>query len=209
MGSPTSSDGSSQFGDSLGDFLSIYPSSSPIHPQDNLSFAYSGVRQYNNQDITVSANQGLFDYSQQQGFGFGPPSSGLVPRAAPQLHLPSNQPSQSNFLTPTYPTSGKSSKASSISHEASPDDMDADDASSVETVPPLPPNATSEERAIWLRRKNTLSARKNRKIRAMKAQQLEEQATQLSLEKEIWKTRAETLRGLLTSHGIPCPNWEE
>ncbi|KAH8831743.1 hypothetical protein DL96DRAFT_1434753, partial [Flagelloscypha sp. PMI_526] len=101
----------------------------------------------------------------------------------------------------------RSPKASSTPRAESSDDMDMEDVATAETVPPLPPNATPEERAIWIRRKNTLSARKNRKLRALKAQQLSEQATQLTIEKEMWKTRAETLRGLLSSHGIPCPHW--
>ncbi|KAH8825480.1 hypothetical protein DL96DRAFT_1557154 [Flagelloscypha sp. PMI_526] len=97
-----------------------------------------------------------------------------------------------------------------MSSAESADDMDVEDIQAVETVPTLHQTATPENRALWLDPKNSHECvKKIGNCRAMKAQQLEEQAAQLSFEKEMWKTRAETLKGLSSSRGIHYPNWDE
>lgn len=75
------------------------------------------------------------------------------------------------------------------------------------TEEPLAPNATDQEKIDWRRRQNTLAARRSRKRKMAHQQYLEEAVEKLTVEKETWRTRAEMLKSLLSSHGIPCPDW--
>lgn len=75
--------------------------------------------------------------------------------------------------------------------------------------PPLAANATDEEKINWKRRQNTLAARRSRKRKLMQQQHLEQEVEDLRREKEVWRTRALTLRQLLISHGILCPDFKD
>ncbi|RXW17710.1 hypothetical protein EST38_g8146 [Candolleomyces aberdarensis] len=70
-------------------------------------------------------------------------------------------------------------------------------------------NATDQEKIEWKRRQNTLAARRSRKRKLLQQQQLEQAVEDLTREKEIWRTRALTLRQLLISHGILCPDFKD
>lgn len=59
------------------------------------------------------------------------------------------------------------------------------------------------------RRKNTIAARKSRMKKLEQKMALEQAVERLTTEREIWRTRALTLRSLLTSHGIPCPDFND
>lgn len=74
---------------------------------------------------------------------------------------------------------------------------------------PLAPNATEQEKIEHKRRQNTLAARRSRKRRADYVSRLEETVEALSREKEMWKTRALTLRQLLRGHQLPCPDFHD
>ncbi|KAH8833915.1 hypothetical protein DL96DRAFT_472811 [Flagelloscypha sp. PMI_526] len=218
------SDSSSQFGDSLGDFLSIYPSLPSMSPQDNSSFIQGGVGEYPRENpwpsfpghgrshIYSAASTGLPPQLQPL-----PQSSYSQPGGSSQAISPDLSPSTtprgtpSILLDPSHPSGRVPRRRNPPMANPSPSPIydQLEDFDDFETVPPLPANPTAEEKAQWLRKKNTLSARKNRKLKAIRAQRLEDQVAQLTIEKEIWKTRAETLRQLLSSHGIPCPNWDD
>ncbi|KAH8825483.1 hypothetical protein DL96DRAFT_1711312 [Flagelloscypha sp. PMI_526] len=135
--------------DSLGDFLSLGPGSCPIHALDNHGF-------FPKQCPTS------LGYDTSSFPGLNPSFNARIP--------PSNRCSRSNLLNLASPLSGNTTNTSSLSSAESADDMDVEDMQAVETVPPLPPNATLEDGTIWLRGKNTLSARKHSKLRAMKGQ---------------------------------------
>jgi len=59
------------------------------------------------------------------------------------------------------------------------------------------------------RRKNTIAARKSRMKKLEHKIALEQAVEKLTTEKEIWKTRALTLRSILHKHGIPCPDFDD
>lgn len=73
----------------------------------------------------------------------------------------------------------------------------------------LGPNATEKEQIEWKRRQNTLAARKSRKRKLLHQQELEESVERLTQEKEVWRTRALTLRQLLHSHGVPFNEFQD
>jgi hypothetical protein len=75
------------------------------------------------------------------------------------------------------------------------------------TEEPLAANATDQEKIEWRRRQNTLAARRSRKRKMAHQNYLEETVERLNRENETWRTRAEMLKSLLSSHGIPCPDW--
>ncbi|KAJ6606773.1 hypothetical protein B0H10DRAFT_579351 [Mycena sp. CBHHK59/15] len=77
------------------------------------------------------------------------------------------------------------------------------------TEEPLSANATDQEKIEYKRRQNTLAARRSRKRKLMHQQHLEEAVERLTMEKEVWKTRALTLSNLLRSHGITCPDFND
>jgi len=58
------------------------------------------------------------------------------------------------------------------------------------------------------RKKNTIAARKSRMKKLEQKAALEKSVEKLTTEKEIWKTRALTLRSLLNNNGIPCPDFD-
>jgi hypothetical protein len=77
------------------------------------------------------------------------------------------------------------------------------------TEEPPAANATDQEKIEWKRRQNTLAARRSRKRKMVYQQQLETTVERLTMEKEVWKTRALTLKQLLQGHGIPCPDFKD
>jgi Basic region leucine zipper len=99
---------------------------------------------------------------------------------------------------PTYFSKGRNSDQPSPEEEE--DEL---------TEEPLASNATDQEKIEWKRRQNTLAARRSRTRKMMKVQNLEETVERLTKEKEIWKTRALTLKQLLHSHGIICPDFRD
>ncbi|KAJ3971885.1 ectomycorrhiza-regulated protein [Lentinula raphanica] len=79
----------------------------------------------------------------------------------------------------------------------------SDDEDDELTEEPPAENATDQEKIDYKRRQNTLAARRSRKRKLMYTQQLEATVERLTAEKELWRTRALTLRQLLRSHNIP------
>ncbi|KAG6897092.1 hypothetical protein C0992_004176 [Termitomyces sp. T32_za158] len=77
------------------------------------------------------------------------------------------------------------------------------------TEEPPASNATDQEKIDYKRRQNTLAARRSRKRKIENVQRLEETVERLTREREIWKTRALTLKQLLISHGIICPEFRD
>ncbi|TRM70514.1 hypothetical protein BD626DRAFT_544823 [Schizophyllum amplum] len=75
----------------------------------------------------------------------------------------------------------------------------------------LPPSAgaTDQEKIEYRRRRNTLAARRSRQKKADKMATLEDDVRRLTSDRDTWKTRAQTLRQLLLSHGIPCKEFED
>lgn len=77
------------------------------------------------------------------------------------------------------------------------------------TEEPPAANATDQEKIEYKRRQNTLAARRSRKRKMQYTQNLQETVEKLMIEKEVWKTRALTLKQLLQSHGVACPDFPE
>lgn len=85
----------------------------------------------------------------------------------------------------------------------------SDDEEDELTEEPPAANATDQEKIEWKRRQNTLAARRSRKRKLVQQHQLEEAVEHLRKEKEMWRTRCLTLKQLLQSHGIPCPDFHD
>ncbi|THU93611.1 hypothetical protein K435DRAFT_725281 [Dendrothele bispora CBS 962.96] len=89
----------------------------------------------------------------------------------------------------------------------SPPQSDEEDDELTDDRPPA--NATDQEKIEWKRRQNTLAARRSRRKKLMYTQQLEETVERLRMEREMWRTRALTLKELLSSHGLPVPDFKD
>ncbi len=67
----------------------------------------------------------------------------------------------------------------------------------------------NQEKPKYKERHNArLTGARSHKPKTAYQQELEESVRSLTTEKEIWKTRALTLRLLLQSHGVSCPDFE-
>ncbi|KAJ4465700.1 hypothetical protein C8J55DRAFT_249549 [Lentinula edodes] len=129
------------------------------------------------------------------------PTSSTGRGAIGMRHGSPNSPHSPDIPLPQAPRPRRSPASR---HLALPDDIDdeSDD-------DPLPPNASERERTEWKKRRNTRAARRSRKRKMMYTERLEDQVEKLRTEKEIWRTRALTLRQLLKSHNLPCPDFED
>ncbi|KZT23411.1 hypothetical protein NEOLEDRAFT_1096099 [Neolentinus lepideus HHB14362 ss-1] len=68
----------------------------------------------------------------------------------------------------------------------------------------------SEQEAIEAkRRQNTLAARRSRKRKLEYQRQLEEEVEKEKQEKEMWKTRALTMRSMLVQNGMSAPTFDD
>lgn len=83
---------------------------------------------------------------------------------------------------------------------------DEDDSS--EGPEPPGPDATEQEKIEYKRRMNTLAARRSRRRRLAQFHKLEEDVARLNREKDIWRERALMMERMLSTHGLPCPNFE-
>ncbi|KIM38238.1 hypothetical protein M413DRAFT_30359 [Hebeloma cylindrosporum] len=70
------------------------------------------------------------------------------------------------------------------------------------------PDATEQEKIEYKRRMNTLAARRSRRRRLAQFHKLEEDVVRLNRERDIWKERALMMERMLSTHGLPCPNFE-
>lgn len=77
-----------------------------------------------------------------------------------------------------------------------------------ESPEPLGPDATEQEKIEYKRRMNTLAARRSRRRRLAQFHKLEEDVARLSREKDIWRERALMMERMLSTHGLPCPNFD-
>jgi hypothetical protein len=68
-------------------------------------------------------------------------------------------------------------------------------------LPDLPPNASEKEQIEWKRRQNTIAARKSRKRKLEHLQYLEGEVERLKRDRDVWRVRAVTLRGVLRGQG--------
>ncbi|KAF9461962.1 hypothetical protein BDZ94DRAFT_1237310 [Collybia nuda] len=130
-----------------------------------------------------------------------------VRRTSPEALLPLDAPTQARrYITPSS-TSRKEIPAffAKMRGPSPPSDEEEDEL----TEEPPASNATDQEKIEWKRRQNTLAARRSRKRKMQNVQRLEEAVERLTREKEIWRTRAMTLRQILHSHGIICPDFRD
>lgn len=129
-----------------------------------------------------------------------------IRKASPEALIPLDAPTQSRrYITPSS-TSRKEIPAFFAKMRASPPSDEEEDELTEE---PPASNATDQEKIEWKRRQNTLAARRSRKRKMQNVQRLEETVERLTREKEIWRTRAMTLRQILHSHGIICPDFRD
>jgi hypothetical protein len=136
------------------------------------------------------------------------PASTTSKRQSPDNLIPLDAPTQSRrYLTPST-TSRKDvpsffnnkRRSSSVPSEGEEDELEEERSG-------VPVN--DQEEIEKRRRKNTIAARKSRLRKLEQRIALQQAVERLTTEKEIWKTRALTLRSLLTSHGIPCPDFTD
>jgi Basic region leucine zipper len=73
--------------------------------------------------------------------------------------------------------------------------------------PPLPPNASESEQIEWMRRRNTIAARKSRKRKLQYRLELEAAVERMTSEKETWKVRAIAQQEMLRQHGVELPGF--
>lgn len=129
-------------------------------------------------------------------------------RPSPEDLLPLDAPTQSRrYITPSS-TSRKSVPAYFSRGRNSDQSVQEEEEDELTEEPPAS-NATDQEKIEWKRRQNTLAARRSRTRKMLKVQRLEETVEKLTKEKEVWKTRALTLKQLLHSHGIICPDFRD
>ncbi|GLB43665.1 putative basic region leucine zipper [Lyophyllum shimeji] len=133
--------------------------------------------------------------------------SGGIRKASPESLLPLDAPTQPRRYVMPSVTSRKEIPAffQKMRTNTPPSEDEEDEL----TEEPPASNATDQEKIEWKRRQNTLAARRSRKRKLMNLQRLEETVERLTREREIWKTRALTLKQLLISHGIICPEFRD
>jgi len=83
-----------------------------------------------------------------------------------------------------------------------------DEGASSEGPEPPGADATEQEKIEYKRRMNTLAARRSRRRRLAQFHQLEEDVARLNRERDIWKERALMMERMLSTHGLPCPNFD-
>jgi len=127
----------------------------------------------------------------------------------PRTYLTPSSTSKKDPPLPPSPPSLASSSQGNNKRPRSPNDDGFDDQDELADEQPPAANATDKEKIEWKRRQNTLAARRSRKRKMMYTQQLETTVEKLTMEKEVWKTRTMTLKHLLHSHGIPCPDFKD
>ncbi|KAG5639648.1 hypothetical protein H0H81_008809 [Sphagnurus paluster] len=133
--------------------------------------------------------------------------SGGIRKTSPESLIPLDAPTQPrNYVTPSA-TSRKEMPAYFQKHRNNtpPSEEEEDEL----TEEPPASTATDQEKIEWKRRQNTLAARRSRQRKMQNMQRLEETVERLTREREVWKTRALTLKQLLISHGIICPEFRD
>jgi len=134
-------------------------------------------------------------------------SAGSVSRKrSPDSLIPPDAPTQPRKYTTPSATSKKEVPAF-FAKRYLPQGSDEEEDELTEEPPAA--NATDQEKIEWRRRQNTLAARRSRKRKLLQQQHLEEMVERLTREKEVWRTRALTLKQLLHSHGILCPDFKD
>lgn len=128
-------------------------------------------------------------------------------RRSPDELIPLDAPTQPRrYVTPSV-TSKKDIPAFYNKHRSQSIPSDGEEDELEEERGGVPAN--DQEEIERRRRKNTLAARKSRRKKLEQKMELEETVKKLTTEREIWRTRALTLKSLLTSHGIPCPDFKD
>lgn len=197
----------SSFGNNSSDYdmtNSVYSYDPTTYPVD-----YQQVHQMNNNNTAASSMQ-----VNTSSYPPSPPASmnnayGAVrkrrsPIASSSLGL--DAPTQPRrYVTPSV-TSRKEIPAFFMRRR--PQSIPSDEEDELTEEPPAA-GATDQEKVEYKRRQNTLAARRSRKRKMLYQHELEETVRRLTTEKEIWKTRALTLRQLLQSHGVRCPDFED
>ncbi|KAG6809373.1 hypothetical protein H0H92_000511 [Tricholoma furcatifolium] len=178
-----------------------------LHPDyANVSYDYSMV----NPQINMYQQSYPTSSSPPMGSPYAGPrrrASGGGRRTSPENLIPLDAPTQTrNYVTPSS-TSRKEIPAffQKMRTRTPPSDEEMDEL----TEEPPAPNATDQEKIEYKRRQNTLAARRSRKRKMENVQRLEETVERLTREREIWRTRAMTLKQLLISHGIICPDFRD
>lgn len=114
----------------------------------------------------------------------------------PESLLPEDAPTQSRKYTAPSVTSRKEIPVTFARKRAAAALLNEE-----EIVPDLPPNASEQEQIEWKRRINTLAARKSRKRKLESSIQLQDDLERYKRERDLWKVRAMTLRGVLKAKG--------
>ncbi|KAF8195058.1 hypothetical protein BJ912DRAFT_1040598 [Pholiota molesta] len=124
----------------------------------------------------------------------------------PNLYMPQYAPGQSSgYLSTSEKKEPPSAFLPSRRRGASPRSDDDDELPDEQ----LDPNATEQEKQAFKRRRNTLAARRSRHRRQVQFQKLEEDVARLNRERDIWKERALMMERMLSTHGLPCPNFSD
>ncbi|KAG7100109.1 hypothetical protein E1B28_001889 [Marasmius oreades] len=135
------------------------------------------------------------------------PTGAIRPRHSPERLIGLDAPVQPrNYLSPSS-TSRKEIPTYFLKRRPQPQRSEEEEDD--ELIEELPSNATDQEKIEFRRQRNTIAARRSRRRKMAYQQELEESVERLKMERQKWKTRAETLRQLLLSQGIPCPDWSE
>lgn len=129
-------------------------------------------------------------------------------RRSPDNSIPLDAPTQTrNYRIPSSTSRKDIPSSFSTKRNPHPGYSEGEEDELEEERPGIPSN--DQEEIEKRRRKNTIAARKSRMKKLEQRVALEQAVERLTTEREVWKTRALTLRSLLTSHGIPCPDFND
>ncbi|KAF8899386.1 hypothetical protein BD779DRAFT_1465309 [Infundibulicybe gibba] len=157
---------------------------------------------YDEQIFAAGGSSAPYSYPPRRRMSMG------IRKKSPESMLPLDAPTQPRTYRVASSTSRKTIPAF-FANRRGPHSHPSDEEEDELTEEPPASNATEQEKIEWKRRQNTLAARRSRKRKLIHQQHLEENVERLTVEMELWRTRALTLKGLLHSHGIACPDFTD
>jgi antitoxin component of MazEF toxin-antitoxin module len=182
--------------DGLPDFGNI---PSPLRPPSNPGHGHHRSISSESASSLVQRTHPSRTHPSLGNYRGGQSPNSLVAHLAPPNHRPTPSVAMSRRDIPRHSLTSSTRRRSAGSD---------DEGLSSEGPEPPGADATEQEKIEYKRRMNTLAARRSRRRRLAQFHQLEEDVARLNREKDIWKERALMMERMLSTHGLPCPNFE-
>lgn len=144
-------------------------------------------------------------YAQQNALTRTHPSLNYNTSVDPSIYLSSSSTVDQGSALSMPPTRNSPTQSHLSRRRATPRSDEEDELADE----PLDPNASEQVKQAYKRRRNTLAARRSRQRRQAQFQRLEETVARLNRERDIWKERALMMERMLSTHGLPCPNFAD